>query len=81
MLQHGCLEAATSEERRVRQQLKALLEATTTQQVESSASRQHLERGRAGASSAHGPTRLPLSIRTAGKGRGRSVSGQEPARD
>jgi hypothetical protein len=37
MLLRGCPEAATSKERRVRQQLKALLEAAT-QQAESSAS-------------------------------------------
>jgi hypothetical protein len=39
MLLCGCPEAATSEERRVRQQLKALLEAATAQQAERSASR------------------------------------------
>jgi hypothetical protein len=39
MLLRGCPEAATSEERRVRQQLKALLEAATAQQAERSASR------------------------------------------
>jgi hypothetical protein len=38
MLLRGCLEPATSEERRVRQQLKALLEAAAAQQAESSAS-------------------------------------------
>jgi hypothetical protein len=42
-------------ERRVRQQLKALLEAAAAQQVESSTSRQRSERGRAGAPFAHGP--------------------------
>jgi hypothetical protein len=55
MLLHGCPEAATSEKRRVRQQLKALLEAAAAQQAESSASRQCSEHGRAGAPSAHGP--------------------------
>jgi hypothetical protein len=40
MLLRGCLEAATSEEQRVREQLKALLEASIAQQAESSASRQ-----------------------------------------
>jgi hypothetical protein len=40
MLLRGCLEAATSEEQRVREQLKALLEAAAAQQAESSASRQ-----------------------------------------
>jgi hypothetical protein len=39
MLLRGCPEPATSEERRVRQQLKALLEAAAAQQAESSASR------------------------------------------
>jgi hypothetical protein len=39
MLLCGCPEAATSEERRVRQQLKALLEAAVAQQAESSALR------------------------------------------
>jgi hypothetical protein len=51
----GCPELATSEERRVRQQLKALLEAAAAQQAESSASRQRSERGRAGAPSTHSP--------------------------
>jgi hypothetical protein len=45
MLLRGCLEPATSEERRVCQQLKALLEAAATQQEESSASRQHSDCG------------------------------------
>jgi hypothetical protein len=54
MLLRGCSEAVTSEERRVRQQLKALLEAAAAQQAESSASLQRSERGRAGALSAHG---------------------------
>jgi hypothetical protein len=53
MLLRGCPEPATSEERRVREQLKALLEAAAAQQVESSASCQRSERGRAGAPSAH----------------------------
>jgi hypothetical protein len=39
MLLRGCPEPATSEERRVRQQLKALLEAAAAQQAESSTSR------------------------------------------
>jgi hypothetical protein len=59
MLLRGCPEVATSEERRVRQQLKALLEATAAQQAESSALRQHSERRRAGASSAQGPNLPP----------------------
>jgi hypothetical protein len=54
MLLHGCPEAATSEERRVRQQLKALLKAAAAQQVERSASHQRSEHGREGAPSAHG---------------------------
>jgi hypothetical protein len=59
MLLHGCPEPATSEERRVRQQLKALLEAAAAQQAESSALRQRSERRRAGAPSAHGPNPPP----------------------
>jgi hypothetical protein len=39
MLLRGCSEVATSDERRVRQQLKALLEAAVAQQAESSVSR------------------------------------------
>jgi hypothetical protein len=53
MLLRGCPEAATTEEQRVRQQLKVLLEAAVVQQAESLASRQRSEHGRAGASSAH----------------------------
>jgi hypothetical protein len=45
MLLRGCLAVATSEERRVREQLKELLEAEVAKQAESSASRQHSERG------------------------------------
>jgi hypothetical protein len=45
MLQHGCPEAATFEERRVHQQLKVLLEAAAVQQAESLASRQCSDRG------------------------------------
>jgi hypothetical protein len=41
MLLRGCPEPTTSEERRVCQQLKALLEAAAAQQAESSTSRQH----------------------------------------
>jgi hypothetical protein len=59
LLLRGCPEPATSEERRVRQQLKELLEAVAAQQAESSASRQHSERGRAGVPSAHGPNPHP----------------------
>jgi hypothetical protein len=46
MLLRGCLKAATSEERRVHQQLKALLEAAAAQQAESSASHHRSERER-----------------------------------
>jgi hypothetical protein len=60
MLLCGCPEPATSEERRVRQQLKELLEAAVAQQAESSASRQRSERERAGVPSAHSPN-PPLS--------------------
>jgi hypothetical protein len=59
MLLRGCPEPATSEERRVREQLKALLEAAAAQQAESSTSRQRSERGRAGAPSAHDPNPPP----------------------
>jgi hypothetical protein len=59
MLLRSCPEPATSEERRVRQQLKTLLEAAAAQQAESSASRQRLERGRAGAPSVHGSNPPP----------------------
>jgi hypothetical protein len=59
MLLRGCTEPATSKERRVRQQLKALLEATAAQQTESSASHQRSERGWAGVPSAHDPNPLP----------------------
>jgi hypothetical protein len=43
----------------VREQLKALLEATAAQQAKSYASCQRSERGRAGAPSAHGPDPPP----------------------
>jgi hypothetical protein len=59
MLLRGCPEPATSEEQRVREQLKALLEAAATQQAEISASRQRSERGRAGAPSTHSPNPPP----------------------
>jgi hypothetical protein len=39
MLLRGCPEAATSKERRVRQQVRVLLEAAAAQQAESSSSR------------------------------------------
>jgi hypothetical protein len=74
MLPRGCLEAATSEERRVRQQLKALLEAVAAQQAESSALHQRLERGRAGAPSAHGPNPPPSQHRERGEGGGAAAS-------
>jgi hypothetical protein len=51
----------------VHQQLKALLEAATTQQAESSASRQRSERERAGAPSAHGPNLPPSQHQGVGK--------------
>jgi hypothetical protein len=59
MLLHGCPEPATSKERWVRQQLKALLKAATAQQAESFASRQCSEHGRAGAPSSHDPNPPP----------------------
>jgi hypothetical protein len=74
MLLRGCPELATSEERRVRQQLKALVEAATAQQAESSASRQRSERGRAGAPSAHGPNPPPSQHQGRGEGVGAAAS-------
>jgi hypothetical protein len=74
MLLRGCPEAATFKERRVRQQLKALLEAAVAQQAESSASRQRLERGRAGAPSAHGPNPPPSQHREREEGGGAAAS-------
>jgi hypothetical protein len=68
MLLRGCPEPATSEERRVREQLKVLLEAAAAQQAESSASRQRSERGQAGAPSSHGPN--PPSPPQQGQGDG-----------
>jgi hypothetical protein len=59
MLLRSCPEPATSEERRVRQQLKTLLESAVAQQAESSASRQRSERGRVGAPSTHGTNPPP----------------------
>jgi hypothetical protein len=73
ILLHGCPEAATSKERRVRQQLKALLEVVVAQQVESSASCQRSERGRAGARSAHGSNPPPSQHRERGE-RGGAVA-------
>jgi hypothetical protein len=70
MLLRSCPKAATSEERRVRQQLMVLLEAATAQQAESSASRQ---RGRAGARSAHGPNPPPSQHQDRAEG-GRAVA-------
>jgi hypothetical protein len=59
MLLRSCPEPANSEERRVQEQLKALLEVAAAQQAESSASRQRSERGRDGALSARGPNPPP----------------------
>jgi hypothetical protein len=73
MLLRGCPEAATSEERRVRQQLKSLLEAAASQKAESSASRQRLECRRAGAPSAHSLNPPPSQHREHGEG-GRAVA-------
>jgi hypothetical protein len=70
MLLRGCPEAATSEERRVRHQLKALLEETAAQQAECSASRQCSESGRAGAPSAHSLNPPPSQHRERGEGGG-----------
>jgi hypothetical protein len=74
MLLRGCPEAATSEERRVRQHLKALLEAATVQQGESSASLQHPEHRRAGAPSALVPNRPPSQHRGCREGGGAATS-------
>jgi hypothetical protein len=59
MLLRGSPEPETSEKRRVRQQLEALLEAAAAQQAESSPSRQRSERGRVGAPSTHDQNPLP----------------------
>jgi hypothetical protein len=74
MLLRDCPEAATSEERRVRQQLKVLLEAVAAQQAESSALRQRLERGSAGASSPHNPNPPASQQRERGEGGGAAAS-------
>jgi hypothetical protein len=74
MLLRGCPEAATSEERRVRQQLKVLLEEAAAQQAESSASRQRSERGRAGAPSAHASNPPSSQHRERGEGVGAAAS-------
>jgi hypothetical protein len=68
MLLRGFPEAATSEEQCVHQQLKALLEPAAVQQAGRSASRQHSERGQAGAPSAHGPNPPPSQRRERGEG-------------
>jgi hypothetical protein len=53
MLLRGCPEVATSKERRVFQELKALLKAAAAQQAESSASHQWSARDRGAAPSVH----------------------------
>jgi hypothetical protein len=74
MLLCGCPEAATSEERWVRQQLKVLLKAAAAQQAHSSASLQLSERGRAGASSAHSPNPPPSQHQEHREGGGAAAS-------
>jgi hypothetical protein len=74
MLLRGFPEPATSKERRVRQQLKALLKTAVMQQAESSALRQRSERGRTGAPSAHGPNPPPSQQQGHGEGAGAAVS-------
>jgi hypothetical protein len=74
MLLRGCPEAATTEERRVRQYLKALLEAAAAQQAESSASRQRSECGLVGAPSTHGPNPPPSQHQDRGEGGGAAAS-------
>jgi hypothetical protein len=74
MLQRDCPEPVTSEERRVRQKLKALLKAAVAQQAESSASRQCSERGWAGAPSAHGLNLPPSQHQGRGEGVGAAAS-------
>jgi hypothetical protein len=56
------------------EQLKVLLEAAAAQQAESSASRQRLERGRAGAPSAHGSNPPPPQQQGQGDGVGAVAS-------
>jgi hypothetical protein len=58
----------------VRQQLKALLEAEVAQQVESSASLQCSERGRAGAPSTHNPNPPPSQYQECEEGGGAAAS-------
>jgi hypothetical protein len=74
MLLRGCPEAVISEERWVRQQLKALLEAAAGQQEESSTSCQRSEHGRAKAPFAHGPSPPRSQHRDRGKGGGAAMS-------
>jgi hypothetical protein len=74
MLLRGCPEPTISQERRVREQLKALLETAAAQQVENSASRKRSERGRAGAPSAHGPNLPPPQSQGHGDGVGATAS-------
>jgi hypothetical protein len=74
MLLCGCPEAATSEKQRVHQQLKALLEAATTQQAKSSDSHQRSKRGWVGAPSAHAPNPPPSQHRERGEGAGAAAS-------
>jgi hypothetical protein len=74
MLLRGCPEPVTSDERRVRQQLKALLEAAAAQQAESSASRQRSECGLPGVPSAHGPNPPPSQHQGCGEGVGAAAS-------
>jgi hypothetical protein len=73
MLLRGCPEGATFEERQVRQQLKALLEAAV-QQTETSASRQRSERGRVGVPSTHGPNPPPSQHQEHEEGGGTATS-------
>jgi hypothetical protein len=70
MLLRGCPEAAAFEERRVRQQLKALLEAAAAQQAESSASRQWSVRDMRAAPFAHRQNPSPSRHRGHGGGAG-----------
>jgi hypothetical protein len=85
MLLRCCQEPATSEEQRVREQLKTLLEAAVAQQAECSASHQCLKCGWAEAPSANGPNPPPPQQQGQGDGVGAATSAVksrlEPRRD
>jgi hypothetical protein len=74
MLLRDFPKAATSKERQLRQQLKALLKAAATQQAESSASCQQSECNRGVAPSAHRPNPPPSRNQDRGGGAGAAAS-------